>query len=235
MLAVLEGENMEYTENLNELSIKDQEAWEILKSNVWSIESIQSPTDNMCLYAVERAWNALKYIKEPSPRVVKKAIESKGWAIQYINDPPEELQILAVKKDWDSIQFIKTPTHEVMVEAVKGNWRAIQYVDNPPLDIIRKAVQEDEEAARYLDDINEENAAILIGDNVKVVKYIGQKISDEMVEKVLQSILSKEDVDPKYVVDFIECDALKINKVKFIRDYGSRKAKAILVDYKLRF
>lgn len=209
--------------------------WDKLKSNVWTIDHIENPTEEMCLFAVSRAWNTLKYIKSPTYEVIRKAIDTKGWAIQYVENPLEELQIMAVEKDWDSIQYIKTPTVNVKSMAVRTDWRAIQFVDNPPFDVIREAVRQNEEAIRYIDVKNDDELVMLIEDNVRVIKYVGHLVSQDRVEEVLRRKLGEEDVDSRFVVDFIECDALKLDKVRFIKNHGSRKAKTVLVDYKLNF
>ena len=54
-------------------------------------------------------------------------------------------------------------------------------------------------------------------------------------------MLSKEDVDEKYVRDFLSCniidrdsEVLPIDKVMFIYEYGSKRAKKIAVDERLK-
>jgi hypothetical protein len=187
----------------------------------------------MCLYAVTRSWNTLRLIKNPSEIVLKEAVKTKGWAIQYIESPLEELQLLAVERDWDSIKYIKNPGREVIKAAVEADWRAVQYIANPEPDIKRMAVKENEEAARYMDEMSEDEAALFIMDNLKAVKYIGDRIASARLEELLREKLSDVNADREYVRDFIKCDSLKLDKVLFIKRYGSSKAKAILLDYKL--
>ena len=54
-------------------------------------------------------------------------------------------------------------------------------------------------------------------------------------------VLSKEDVDEKYVRDFLNCSMIdrnssniQMDKILFIYKYGSKKAKKIAVDEKLK-
>ena len=54
------------------------------------------------------------------------------------------------------------------------------------------------------------------------------------IEDILKVKLSEVDIDKNYIIDFIEDDILSFDKVRFIHKYGSVKAKASLVDYKLR-
>ena len=67
------------------------------------------------------------------------------------------------------------------------------------------------------------------------------KIEKDDVIEVLKEVLSKDDVDEKYVRDFLKCnsidkysDKIDIDKILFIYKYGSKKAKKIAVDEKLR-
>ncbi|MDU4936019.1 MAG: hypothetical protein E6X43_11975, partial [Peptostreptococcaceae bacterium] len=58
---------------------------------------------------------------------------------------------------------------------------------------------------------------------------------------LLKEIISKEDVSEKYIRDFLNCSTIdresnifKIDKIMFIYKYGSKKAKRISVDEKLK-
>ena len=66
-------------------------------------------------------------------------------------------------------------------------------------------------------------------------------MSIEEIETALKNILSKEDIEEKYVRDFINCtvidrnsDKIKIDKIMFIYKYGSKKAKKIALDERLK-
>ncbi|MPM53181.1 hypothetical protein SDC9_99946 [bioreactor metagenome] len=61
------------------------------------------------------------------------------------------------------------------------------------------------------------------------------------MEDVLKQVLAKEDVEEKYVRDYLNCstidrknDTITMDKVMFIYKYGSKKAKKIAVDEKLK-
>ena len=64
---------------------------------------------------------------------------------------------------------------------------------------------------------------------------------DTETEEILKEVLSKEDVEEKYIRDFLNCsvidrnsDAIKLDKVIFIYKYGSKMAKKIAMDEKLK-
>ena len=66
-------------------------------------------------------------------------------------------------------------------------------------------------------------------------------MSIEKIEEVLKEVISKEDVDEKYIRDFLNCSLIdrnskeiQLDKVMFVYKYGSNKAKKIVVDEKLK-
>ena len=66
-------------------------------------------------------------------------------------------------------------------------------------------------------------------------------ISREDLEMVLKEVLSKEDVEEQYVRDYLnysgidkDSDLLSMDRILFIYQYGSKKAKKIAVDEKLK-
>ena len=169
------------------------------------------------------------------------AIEQRGWAIQYVKEPTEELQIMAVKKDYDSIKYIKEPSETVQVEAVKIKYDALRYIKNPCFKAEITAVKNNEAAINFIYDLDAEKMKAFLKANVLVIKYIVRKIEKDDVIEVLKEVLSKDDVDEKYVRDFLKCssidkdsDKIDLDKILFIYKYGSKKAKKIAVDEKLR-
>ena len=59
--------------------------------------------------------------------------------------------------------------------------------------------------------------------------------------EIFKEVLSKDDVDEKYVRDFLNCsiidrnsEIIDIDKIMFIYKYGSKKTKRIAVDEKLK-
>ena len=81
--------------------------------------------------------------------------------------------------------------------------------------------------------------------NILVIRYVTKsmlnEISEDEIKGVLIEVLSKDDVEEKYVRDFLNCsiidkesDVIAIDKIMFIYKYGSKKAKRIAVDEKLK-
>ena len=77
--------------------------------------------------------------------------------------------------------------------------------------------------------------------NILVVKYIYKKISIDNIKNAIKEAISKEDIDEKYIRDFLNCsiidrnsNEINLDKIMFIYKYGSKKAKQIAVDEKLK-
>ncbi|MPN53476.1 hypothetical protein SDC9_201140 [bioreactor metagenome] len=115
---------------------------------------------------------------------------------------------------------------------MQRDWSVLKYIENPFLEVEKVAINKNEEAMRYITNLNEEKLRVFVVENIKIVKYIDEYNKKQLLDTI-QFKLGEENVDNKYVIDFIECEALKFNGVKFIHKHGSKKAKQILVDYKL--
>lgn len=203
-----------------------------IESNPLSIEYMDNLEEELQVLAVKLLWNSIKLIKNPSYKVKKEAVSTKGWAIQYVENPEEELCLLAVTEEYDAIKYIENPSEEVQLKAVEKSWNAIKYIKNPSLEVRRKAVIEDEEAIHFCDyDIDE--VKVFIGDNIKVVKYLYESIDPDLVVEVLMEKLKNDDFTKEYMKDFLELEILEMDKIGFVYEYGSKKAKKMLVDYKL--
>jgi len=54
-----------------------------------------------------------------------------------------------------------------------------------------------------------------------------------MVVDILKQKIKDENIEKKYIEDFLELEILEMDKINFVREYGSKNAKKLLVDYKL--
>ena len=62
----------------------------------------------------------------------------------------------------------------------------------------------------------------------------GVKLSENEIKEILKDVIQDENVSEKYVRDFLNCEAISFDKLRFIYEYGSKKAKRITVDEKLK-
>lgn len=206
---------------------------EAVKDTVFAIKYIENLHEDVALMCVKSSWNALELIKEPSDNVIEEAIKTKGWAIKYITNPSEKLQLIAVGKDYDAIKYIKDPSEEVQIRAIDNYYAAIKYIEKPTLNAKIEAVRQNGEAINYISNYDLDDVKMFISVNINVVKYVYESIDPELVVEVLTDKFKDENIDDKYIRDFLELEILEMNKIEFVREYGNKKTKKALVDYKL--
>ena len=67
---------------------------------------------------------------------------------------------------------------------------------------------------------------------LEAVEDIEKFINDESVEKdVLKEKFSSESIDREYIVDFYNLEILDMDKIEFIKEWGNKNTKKLLVDY----
>ena len=158
-----------------------------------------------------------------------------------MKNPSEELQLLAVRKNYDSLKYIENPSEKVQFEAVKISHDALRYLKSPSLESQIIAIKNNESAVQFIKDLDENKIREFLKVNILVIKYITKEINKVDVKEILKEVLSKEDVKEKYVRDFLNCslidknsDIVQMDKIMFIYKYGSKKAKKIAVDERLK-
>lgn len=206
---------------------------EAILNNPLCIEYIEDLSEDLGILAVRLLWNSIKYIKNLTDNIMREAVKSKGWAIQFIENPSEEIKLLAVAKDFDAIKYIKNPSEAVQIKAIETYWGAIRFIDNPTLEARRTAIKIDEESINYIMNYDLDDLKIFIGDNINIVKYVYDSIDIDTIVDIIKDKICKDDIDDKYMRDFLELEVLEMDKIGLVKEYGSKKAKMILVDYKL--
>ena len=222
------GNNIRY---INNPSKKVQ--MEAIKNTPLSIKYIRNVDKEIGIMCVKSLWNSLELINNPSEEIIEEAIKTKGWAIQFVKEPSEELQVLAVSKDYDSIKYIENPSENVQLAAIENYYVAIRFIKKPSLKAKVKAVILNGEAINYISNYDLDDLKVFIHENINVVKYIYESIDVDIVVEILKEKIKDENIEKKYIEDFLELEILEMDKINFVREYGSMNAKRILVDYKL--
>ena len=210
-----------------------------INQNPRAIKFIENPTEQMMIKAVQAGWSILQYIKNPTDEVIKLALKQSGWAIQYAKNPSETLQLLAVRKNYDAIKYIEAPYESVQEEAVHISYEALRYIKEPSVHVELMGVKSNEAAVHFIAHLDKSKILLFLKVNILVIKYFVKEVSKEELEDVLKEVLSKEDVEEKYVRDFLNCSTIERHemlrdKVLFIQRYGSKKTKKIAVDERLK-
>ena len=204
-----------------------------IKSTPLSIKHIKNVDKEIAIICVKSLWNSLELINNPDEDIIEEAIKTKGWAIQFVKEPNEALQLLAVSKDYDSIKYIENPSENVQLAAIESYYAAIRFIKNPSLKAKLKAIILSEEAINYISNYDLDDIKLFIHENINVVKYIYESIDIDTVVEILKKRIKDDNIEDKYIKDFLELEILDMDKINFVREYGSKNAKKILVDYKL--
>lgn len=222
------GNNIRYIENPSKEVQK-----QAVKSTPLCVKYIENIDEEIGVMCVKSLWNSLELMKNPSERIIEEAVKAKGWAIQFVENSSEELQLLAVSKDYDAIKYIENPSESVQLAAIENYYAAIRFIKNPTQKAKVTAVMINGEAINYISNYDLDDIKVFIHENINVVKYIYESIDVELVVEVLQEKIKGENIERKYIEDFLELEILEMDKINFVREYGSKTAKKLLVDYKL--
>lgn len=204
-----------------------------IKNTPLSVKHIRNLDKEIGIMCVKSLWNSLELINNPDEDIIEEAIKTKGWAIQFVKEPSEKLQLLAVSKDYDSIKYIENPSENVQLKSIENYYVAIRFIKNPSLKAKVKAVISNGEAINYMSNYDLDDIKVFIHENINVVKYIYESIDVDIVIDILKEKIKDENIEKKYIEDFLELEILEMDKINFVREYGSKNAKKLLVDYKL--
>ncbi|MDF2951423.1 MAG: hypothetical protein K0S18_1006, partial [Anaerocolumna sp.] len=114
------------------------------------------------------------------------------------------------------------------------------YIKSPSFKAEMLAIRNNESAMKFICDLNKTKILKFLKENILVLKYVINEITMEELEEVLKEVLSKDDVEEKYVRDYLnyhmidDSEIKKMDKLKIIYVYGSKKAKKIAVDERLK-
>lgn len=222
------GNNIRYINNPSKEVQK-----QAIKNTPLCVKYIKNVDEEIAIMCVRSLWNSLELINSPSENVIEEAIKTKGWALQFVKDPSERLQLLAVNQDYDAIKYVENPSEIVQLAAIENYYTAVRFIKNPSLKAKIRAIQLNGEAINYISNYDLDDIKIFINENINVVKYIYGSIDVDLVVEVVKNKIKDENIEKKYIEDFLELEILEMNKINFVREYGSKNAKKLLVDYEL--
>lgn len=216
--------------NRQEINLSEDNKWDAIKKSIWNIEFIENPTEEMSIFCVKKAWNALKFIKNPSKNIIDEAIKSNGWAIQFVKNPSYSQMLLAVENNWESIKFINDPIEEIQLAAINLSHSAIKFIRNPSFNAKLASIIKNPEAIKNFE-YNEEEFIYLVKHNLNILKYVA--FDKSKIIDLLKEILAKDDIEKIYIYDYIKINNLGLDKNKLIYEYGSKLAKKYYIDLNL--
>lgn len=132
----------------------------------------------------------------------------------------------------------------MQLAAVRQNPEALRYIESPTTEAADQAVGSDARTLRFVMRLTHDQALHFLGINVSVLAVLPPsiRISEDECRSVLGQVLARPDVPEKYVRNLIGCRALKqfyhwtpADVLRLIYHKGSRRARQIAVDERLRF
>ena len=235
---------LEHIENPTEEMMLEAVRRNAIDNEARAIQFIKNPSKELAEKALRKSWANLEYIHNPSEDLIRLALSCSGWALKYIDNPSEELQLAAVKKNYDAVKYIENPSVAVQEAAAAQNYAALRYIANPAFSAECIAVKNDEQALRFVKNLTPEKFIELMKVNSLIIKYMPPNfaVAVDDVEKALRQTVAAPDVDEKYIRDLINSrsigrtvSTMPIDKIQLIDNYGSKKARRITVDEKLKF
>lgn len=84
----------------------------------------------------------VKYLNNPSERVLLEAVKESPFAIEDIDNPSEKVQLEAIKLNPYVIRSIHNPSEKVQLEAIKQDIHTIKSIKNPTEKIIQEVLKQ---------------------------------------------------------------------------------------------
>ena len=96
------------------------------------IDSMPKIYEKLNLISVNNPF-ALQYIKNPSQRVIIKAIKKNGQVIKFLKQATDEMFKIILEQNGTFIRFIDNPTEKQKILAIKNDIHAIKFIQNQQL------------------------------------------------------------------------------------------------------
>ena len=98
-------------------------------------------TEEEQVEGVKRNPYFIKYLNNPSKKVIEEAIKEYPFVIEDIYNPSEAIQLEVVKNSPFSISAIYNPSEKVQLEAIKQDINSIKNIKNPTDKVLKKALK----------------------------------------------------------------------------------------------
>ena len=120
---------IDYFTNLDRISI--DMGYFAIKHCPQIIRYIESPLEELCLYAVQQDSDALGYIDDEfqTPAVCLAAVEKDGMALQHVAKQTPEICIAAVRNNGFALSLVENPTPAIIDAALEQNPKAVRLLN----------------------------------------------------------------------------------------------------------
>ncbi len=149
-----------------------------VQQNGDALQYVKNQTYLICKLAVQQNGNSIKHAhihilsdKHSITDLYVLAIEKNYQAIQYIKNPSDEICKLAIKKNYHTLKYIKNPTDEICKLAIEKNYLALKYIKNPTDEMRELAMKKLNEILQNNNKIIDNTATtngIIVGNNQNI-------------------------------------------------------------------
>lgn len=194
------------------------------------------PPESITLDALGRNGEIIKYIENPSQRMINKAIQETPQAIRYIKNPSEKLQILAIEQDAYALTYIKNPSEKVQLLAMQNDPNVIEVIDNPSEEVQEMAIDFSAYLIKYIKNPSEKIKQMAVqsrGNTIQFIKNPSEEVQQIAVSQdgtVIQLIKNPSDKvqwyavkDSPFVIKYIKNPSEKIQKLAVETDGNAIK------------
>jgi hypothetical protein len=165
-----------------------ERGWQLsfrINSELLSKMAPSEQTEEVCIMAVERDADNLKYVVDQTRTVCYEAIRRNPDTLQYVWDQTDDICLLAVMTDGLVLRYVQNQTEEICLAAVKQNPEAIIYVKSQTYRIKEAAIKRDGMMLRYITFPTEYFYELALKQNPNAIIFIKDP-TDEQVDYVLE-------------------------------------------------
>jgi len=190
-----------------------------IETNGTSIEFVEDPDESLQLLAIENSDKAvaLRYIKNPTPKVEREAYFRDKSLLCYLKNPTEDVQLDAIAADPTNILYLEKPTKKVQQLLLKSLDQhpdlldQVKELDPKVLEEYEEQIAFQEKTERKMpipEKLNSVQLKILrymdLRHQDKVLKYDLRKepwAEEKLVQRLMKRVKGKE-ITRKQVVEF---------------------------------
>lgn len=119
---------------------------EAIKVNPLCLQYAKNPSYEICLNCVSRNYSSLEFVPliHKTEELCLIALNRYGEAIKYIDNPTEEFCMIALTKCLSNLQYIKNPSEKICLMVVRTKPMYLQYIQNPSEKVVISMINSSE-------------------------------------------------------------------------------------------
>lgn len=158
-----------------------------IKKNVELLKYVKNQDRDLCLTAIKIDGNALEYIREKDRELCLIAVKQAGRALLFVNEQDDELCLEAVKCDGNALMCVKNQTNEICLEAVKQNGFMLMAVKKQTEEICIAAIEQNAHAYGHAKKKTKKICLATVKKNPLMIAHINDKYREYVMKKLINS------------------------------------------------